>query len=218
MLRRALIAAVAVVAAALLLAVPTAGAQSFSATVSPISKELRAEMRGVSWRPGCPVGFAGLRLIEMTHRTPDGGTATGRMIVHRDVAQEVVRIFRTLYRLRYPIERMELIDVHGGDDWESIEANNTSAFNCRKATGSGSWSNHAYGYAIDINPIQNPYVLSGKVYHDASWPFIDRSKRRDPMMILAGDRVVRAFEREGWGWGGYWSNPKDYQHFSVNGR
>jgi D-alanyl-D-alanine carboxypeptidase len=113
---------------------------------------------------------------------------------------------------------MRLIDAYDGDDWESIEDNNTSAFNCRRATGSGNWSNHAYGRAIDINPIQNPYVSGGQVYHDASWRFIKRSKRLSPMVIMPGDAVVRAFAAEGWGWGGTWSDPKDYQHFSANGR
>jgi len=204
--------------AAGLIAPPGALAQGPGTTIAPIPKDVRARMIGVSWKPGCPVGFKNLRLITTTHRTPGGGTATGRLIVHRDAARPIKRVLQRLWDAKYPIARMQLIDVYDGDDWESIEANNTSAFNCRRATGSGSWSNHAYGRAIDINPIQNPYVSGGKVYHDASWRFIKRSKRRSPMVIMPGDAVVTAFAREGWGWGGAWSNPKDYQHFSANGR
>jgi len=204
--------------AALALVAPAALGQGPATRITPIPADVRAEMRGVSWKPGCPVGFKDLRLITTTHRTPSGGTATGRLIVNRDVAVPVRRVLQRLWNANYPIARMELIDAYAGDDWDSIEDNNTSAFNCRRATGSGNWSNHAYGRAIDINPIQNPYVLSGKVYHDASWRFIKRSKRLSPMVIMPGDAVVRAFAREGWGWGGDWSNPKDYQHFSANGR
>ena len=203
---------------AFLVAVPAAGAQEFSAPISPISKELRRSMTGVSWHKGCPVGFNQLRLITPTYRTPDGGVATGQLVVHRDVASLMVRVLKRLWKANYPIERMELVDAYGGDDWQSIEANNTSAFNCRAATGSSNWSNHAYGRAIDINPIQNPWVENGKVFHKASWKYIDRSKRRSPLMILPGDKVVKAFAAEGWGWGGSWTGGTlDLQHFSPSG-
>ncbi len=197
---------------------PSALAQGPNTTVSAVPRDVRAQMRGVTWQPGCPVGFKKLRLITTTHHTPGGGTAQGQLIVHADAAPAMKRILARLWKATYPIEKMVLIDAYGGDDWESIEDNNTSAFNCRKATGSSNWSNHAYGFAVDINPIQNPYVSNGKVFHDASWKYIDRSRKRSPMMILAGDPVQRAFAAEGWGWGGAWSGTKDYQHFSVNGR
>jgi len=204
---------------AFLVAVPAAAAQEFSAPISPISKELRKSMTGVSWHKGCPVGFNNLRLITPTHRTPDGGVATGQLVVHRDVAPLMVRVLKRLWNANYPIARMELVDAYGGDDWESIEANNTSAFNCRAATGSNRWSNHAYGRAIDINPIENPWIEGGKVFHKASWKYVDRTKRRSPLMILPGDKVVKAFAIEGWGWGGSWTgNTLDLQHFSPTGR
>ena len=112
-----------------------------------------------------------------------------------------------------------LFRSYGGDDFASIEADNTSAFNCRAATGSSNWSNHAYGYAIDLNPLENPYIENGRVFHRASEKYIDRSKRRSPMQLLNGDPVVRVFYAAGWGWGGDWSGSvKDTQHFSVNGR
>ncbi len=138
--------------------------------------------------------------------------------MHEDVAADVVHVFRRLFAAGYPIRKMRLIDAYGGSDFRSIEADNTSAFNCRRAAGSGSWSNHAYGKAIDLNPIENPYVAGGRVYHDASRAYVDRSKRRRGM-VHAGDVVVRSFAAVGWGWGGAWSGGvKDYQHFSWNGR
>ena len=111
---------------------------------------------------------------------------------------------------------MKPIQAYGGDDFRSIEADNTSAFNCRAATGSSRWSNHAYGLAIDINPIENPYVSGGTTSHPASEPYLDRSRVR-PGMAVEGGALVRAFDARGWGWGGRWSGTKDYQHFSPNG-
>jgi len=201
------------------LVAPAAQAARFSAKITPIPREMRKAMTGVSWHKGCPVGFGSLRLITSTHHLPAGGTATGQLIVHRDVAPAVKRILKRLWKLNYPIARMDLVDKYGGDDWESIEANNTSAFNCRAATGSSNWSNHAYGYAIDVNPIENPWIENGKVFHKASWQYIDRTKRKSPLQILPGDKVVKAFAAEGWGWGGAWSGSTlDPQHFSITGR
>ena len=127
-------------------------------------------------------------------------------------------MFRRLYAARFPIRRMEPVDRYGGDDYRSIEADNTSAFNCRAATGSSHWSNHAYGLAIDVNPIENPYISSGRSSHPASAPYLDRSRRR-PGMAYAGGVLVEAFRSVGWGWGGSWpGSVQDTQHFSWNGR
>ena len=93
----------------------------------------------------------------------------------------------------------------------------TSAFNCRPATGSSRWSEHAYGRAIDVNPIENPYVSGGRTSHRASVPYLDRSRRR-PGMAFQGGMLVSAFQSIGWGWGGNWSGIRDYQHFSASGR
>ena len=207
-----------IAAVALAVVASAAGADSFNAKVTPLPKNVRATMTGVTWQPDCPVGFKDLRLITSVYHDPKGATKTGKLVVHRDAAAALVRVLKRIWRADFPIARMQLIDAYGGDDWKSIEANNTSAFNCRKATGSKNWSNHAYGRAIDINPIQNPYVSGGKVFHKASWRYIDRSQRKSPLEILAGDAVTRAFAAEGWSWGGSWSGTKDYQHFSVDGR
>jgi len=98
-----------------------------------------------------------------------------------------------------------------------MAANNTSGFNCRTVEGSSSWSEHAYGRAIDINPIQNPAVQDGLVTPSAGSRYLDRSRRREGL-IRAEGAVVRAFASIGWGWGGYWTSFKDYQHFSATGR
>jgi len=207
-------------AAALAAAAPASGVPetSFRASVAPLSKQLRAQMTGVSWHRGCPVPLRDLRLVTLRHHGFDGKVHTGTLVLHEDVAAGIVTVFRKLFRAEFPIRKMRPVDAYGGSDFRSIEADNTSAFNCRQATGSGSWSNHAYGKAIDLNPIENPYVENGRVYHDASRRYVDRSKWRKGM-VHRGDVVVRAFASIGWGWGGTWSGGvKDYQHFSWNGR
>jgi hypothetical protein len=190
----------------------------YHARVQPIPTSMRAQMVGVSWHRGCPVGLADLRLLTLTYRGFDGHDHNGRLIANRDAAAALVAVFRRLYTARFPIRRMEPIDRYGGDDYRSIEADNTSAFNCRTATGSTRWSNHAYGRAIDVNPIENPYVSGGTSSHRASVPYLDRSRHR-PGMAYEGGVLVDAFRSVGWGWGGSWSGSvRDYQHFSADGR
>lgn len=179
---------------------------------------MRAQMTGVSWHEGCPVGLGDLRLITLTYRGFDGRAHTGRLVVNRSATGVLVSVFRRLYAAGFPIRRMEPVDRYGGDDFRSIEADNTSAFNCRAATGSSHWSNHAYGLAIDVNPIENPYVSGGTSSHRASAAFLNRSRRRAGM-AYEGGALVAAFRAAGWGWGGSWSGSvRDYQHFSYNGR
>ncbi len=189
---------------------------AYSASISAVTPAERRAMTPSVWRTGCPVGPNDLRVVRVTFHDFTGADRTGRIVVHEDVAAAVARIFRGLYRDGVPIRRMEPIEAYRGSDFASIEADNTSAFNCRKATGSGRWSNHAYGRAIDLNPIENPWVEpGGVVYHRASRPFVKRSPR--PGVAVAGGALVRAFDREGWDWGGRWSGTKDYQHFSAGG-
>ena len=193
-------------------------ASGYHARVQSIPPVMRAQMTGVSWHPGCPVGLSDLRLITLTYRGFDGHDHTGRLIANRDAAPALVAAFRRLYAVRFPIRRMEPVDRFGGDDYRSIEADNTSSFNCRAATGSTSWSNHAYGRAIDVNPIENPYVSGGTTSHPASRSFLERSQHRRGT-AYEGGVLVEAFRSMGWGWGGSWSGSvRDYQHFSVNGR
>lgn len=200
-----------------LLAVAVALTPGFHARVQPIPPAVRAEMIGLSWRPGCPVPLSDLRLLTLTYRGFGGRAHTGQLVANQDAAAALVAVFRRLYAAGFPIRRMRLVDAYGGDDYRSIEADNTSAFNCRAATGSSHWSQHAYGRAIDVNPIENPYVSGGTTSHPASRPYLDRSHHR-PGMAYEGGVLVEAFRAAGWAWGGSWSGIKDYQHFSANGR
>jgi hypothetical protein len=172
-----------------------------------------------SWRPGCPVPVEDLRLLTVAFWGFDAREHRGELVVHRDQASAVLKVMQTLFEARFPIERMELVDVYGGDDDRSTAANNTSAFNCREVENApGVWSQHSYGRAIDVNPVQNPYLpRSGPVDPPAGAAFTNRSDVR-PGMIVGGDQVVRAFASIGWEWGGNWTGSKDYQHFSENGR
>jgi hypothetical protein len=153
----------------------------------------------------------------MTYWGMDKKSHEGEMVVNEDVAKKIVKVFHKLYDERYPIRRMELVDKYGGSDFKSIEADNTSAFNCRNATGASSWSQHAYGHAVDLNTCENPYVhANGHIEHPRCVKYGNR-KRHDPGLIHANDKVVKAFRSIGWGWGGSWGGPWDFQHFSANG-
>ena len=186
---------------------------TYEADVRRLTPDERAAMTGVSWRPGCPVPLERLRVLRLSHWDFSGKVRRGALIVRGDVAEEVAEIFGRLFRDRFPIRRIRTIDAYDGDDFTSIEADNTSAFNCRAATGSSEWSHHAYGLAIDLNPLENPYVLDGRTSHPGSVTYLDRDRVR-PGMVVAGDDVTRAFASAGWYWGGDWTDPVDYQHFS----
>jgi hypothetical protein len=190
----------------------------FHGRSTPIDAATRERMSGVSWHRGCPVGFDRLRLLRVSHWGFDGRVHRGRLVVHRDAAAAMLDVMRSLFRAGYPIRQMRLVDAYGGDDHRSMDADNTSAFNCRFVAGSdGVWSEHAYGRAIDVNPIENPYVTeSGYVSPPAGAPFASRGKRAQGL-IHRGDDAVVAFAAIGWEWGGNWPWPRDYQHFSATG-
>ncbi len=170
-------------------------------------------MRGVTWRPGCPVSPGQLRRVSVTYWGFDGTSHQGVLVVHEQAVTVMKGAFADLYAQRFPIRRMVPIEAYGGDDYSSIEADNTSAFNCRPATGLKRWSRHAYGMAIDVNPLENPYVLGGRTSHPRSRAYLDRRRDR-PGMLTEGSAAVRAFTTSGWSWGGRWTDPKDFQHFS----
>lgn len=204
---------------------PHAGESSPSATVSsPVSAAVapaRAAVQpvtpaelGASWRPGCPVEPARLRRVAVEHLGFDGRSHRGELIVHEDVAPEVMAIFDQLYRLGVPIAKIRTVDAYpAADDELSMEDNNTSAFNCRRIPGGAEWSPHAYGRAIDLNPLVNPCVYASGAFepHNAA-AYLDRG-RTDPGLFHSGDPAVRAFTDRGWRWGGDWTSPVDYQHF-----
>lgn len=172
---------------------------------------------GATYRPGCPVGPDRLRLIRMNHWGFDGKVHRGELVVHERAVQPLLRVFGKAFEARFPIRRMRPAAAYGGDDARSMADDNTSAFNCRQVTGDpGRRSRHAYGDAVDVNPLENPYVDRGGTPHPAAGrPFLRRD-RRAPGMIRPDDVVARAFEEVGWHWGGGWS-PPDYQHFSATG-
>jgi len=190
------------------------------ATVSSVSAEIKQRMiKGNSWRKGCPVSLNNLRYIQLKHLDFRGKTVMGEMIVHKDVSSQVVDIFNQLYEIGYPVQKMKLVSEYKGNDWQSIESGNTSAFNCRNATGSKKWSKHSYGKAIDINPIENPYISrSGRISHKASLSYRKRVHQKstyaDKAVLVKGDKAIQIFKSHGWLWGGDWSGVKDYQHFS----
>jgi D-alanyl-D-alanine carboxypeptidase len=195
----------------------------FLGKVSPLPASLAAEMRGTTWQPGCPVALSDLRLLTLRYWGFDGQVQQGPMVVNQGVASQVVSVFRRLFQARFPIQQLHLAVQYRPDQDDPNDTRNyTDGFNCRPVvTARGplsSWSQHAFGLAIDINPIQNPYVASdGYVRNNHARPYRDRSLRR-PGMIHSGDVVVRAFAAVGWGWGGSWKGAKDYMHFSTTGR
>jgi D-alanyl-D-alanine carboxypeptidase len=203
------------------LAVPLV-ALAFHSAVQPLSAERRAELTGHFWHRGCPVGLSQLRVLTVNHWGFDGRIHTGQLIVNRGVAAPLRTVFRRLYALRFPIRNMNLEDVYAPHLSRPRVQDTTASFMCRDAVSSpcpGSppthhWSMHAYGLAIDLNPIENPYTGCGRTRIKESVPYLDRSKRRRGMVTPA---VVEAFRSVGWGWGGDWTGTKDYMHFSANG-
>lgn len=172
-----------------------------------------------SWHAGCPVGPAQLRRIRLRYVGFDGKPHRGQLIVNARVARDVASVFGSLYRARFPIRRMLPIDAYRGSDSRSTAADNTSSFNCRYAVAPGArhWSMHAYGEAVDVDTVENPYIQDGRVTPANARPYADRANVRRGMAVEGGV-LVRAFARVGWGWGGRWSGSPDYQHFSTNGR
>ena len=190
---------------------------TFDAEVTKIPKDIAKRMRGVSWHEGCPVPMKHLRLIRLNYWGFDHEVHDGKLVVNKRQAHNMVEVFGKLFKKRFPIKRMKLVDAYGADDNRSMNHNNTSAFNCRNVAGTDHWSEHAYGRAIDINPVQNPYVRSdGSASPEKGARYADRSQDARGM-IHDGGGVVRAFSKVGWGWGGYWSSAQDYQHFSATG-
>ena len=195
----------------------------YDSTIRPLPAPLEANLEGRFWRPGCPVPLLQLRLLTVSHWGFDGRVHEGQLVVNRDVAAPLAKVFRRLYALRFPIRHMRLDDMYGPKRARPADGDISGSFHCRQAvpspciggTGSGSWSNHAYGNAVDLNPVENPYVGCGRTRDRAGARYLDRSRLRKGMVTPA---VVRAFRSIGWGWGGEWTGrTKDYMHFSTTG-
>lgn len=170
-----------------------------------------------TWEPSCPVGANDLRWIRLTFWGFDDARHTGELLVHRDAAEPLVEVFRQLYAERFPIEQMVITTRADLDAPPTGDGNGTGAFSCRPVTGGSSYSQHAYGLAVDINPFQNPYTKGEVLLPELAGAYLDRDWRR-PGMILPDGPVVRAFASIGWTWGGTWNSLKDRHHFSANGR
>ena len=187
-------------------------ASPFVGTVQPVT----ARDLPHSYRAGCPVGPSQLRLLRLSYWGFDGSAHVGSLVVRDRIARDVVAVFRRLYAARFPIRRLRKVDAYRGSDDASMAADNTSGFNCRFVSGTRHWSQHAYGEAIDVNQVENPYLDGSRVSPPAGRGYVDRSRQR-PGMAVAGGVLVRAFAAVGWQWGGRWATP-DYQHFSATGR
>jgi len=194
----------------------------FQWSAKPLPQQMKSQLkeRGF-WHKGCPVGLGDLRLLTVSHVGFDGRMHHGQLVVNRRAARPLAGAFRTMYRNNFPIRHMRLRDFYGPARERPDDV--TASFECRQAvpspctggTGTGTWSNHAYGLAVDINPRENPYVGCGQSRDPTARSYRDRGRKR-PGMI--GGRTVRAFAAGGWGWGGSWSgDTKDYMHFSHNG-
>ena len=192
---------------------PTTPGQPMAPAAATVYTVTAADL-GASWRPGCPVGPERLRRITVNHIGFDGQTHQGDLVVAEELVSQVITIFEQLHLLRYPIEKIRTPNNYpGADDELSMQDNNTSAFNCRGIPGSDRWSQHAYGQAIDVNPLLNPYIgPGGAVEPQNAGEYVDR-RRTDPGLLHDGDPAVRVFTDLGWRWGGYWRSPIDYQHF-----
>jgi hypothetical protein len=184
----------------------------FSGTARAIPDDVFDRMRGKSWRddPRCPPRDD-LAYLELDHRTLDGGDARGELVVSRRIAEPALALFRRLHAVGFPVARMQLIDDFGGDDNRSMDADNSSGFCFRVVDGTELLSQHAFGMAIDINPVENPWVRTHKFVPAAGAPFLDRIDLRTGMIVRPGP-VTRIFDELGWEWGGDWRHASDYHH------
>ena len=168
---------------------------------------------GSSWHRGCPIGPESLRVVAVSYWTFEGRVETGELVLNAAIAERAQRAFARLFELRFPIRRIRNVAEYASDDSASMAADNTSGFNCRLiGNGSRSWSNHAYGRAIDVNPVENPDVLRGTALPPAGAPYLHRADR--PGLLVSGGPALAAFTAAGFSWGGRWSSP-DYQHVEI---
>lgn len=193
---------------------PPPADDAFASTVGPVPDEVVARS---TWSSACPVGLDELAYVTVSFWGFDGRPHTGELLVAADLAPGTVTVFEALYDARFPIEEMRVVDAPELDLPPTGDGNNTTAFVCRPTRGATSWSEHAYGRAIDVNPFTNPYEKGDLVLPELATSYLDRANVR-PGMIEPDGEVVAAFAAEGWAWGGGWSSPTDLMHFSPSGR
>jgi len=181
-------------------------------TYEPLPRHIIDLITGVTFHDNTPFSHDFLSYLTITHVDFDGENRIGHMIVAAEIATEVLDIFKEIYEGGFPIHSIRLIDYFDADDYLSLAANNSSAFNFRYIAGTNRISRHGFGMAIDINPIQNPYVRGDNIKPAAGAEYLDRDNVR-PGMIVRGNVVYRAFTDRGWTWGGNWTLPRDYHHF-----
>lgn len=191
---------------------------SFKAKFSTIPSSVQKYMKRFTWHTGCPIAIGELRYVHLSYWGFDNKAHQGVLIVNKALAKEVVSIFKILYLNKFPIARMEPMEVFKGNDNAALAANNTSAFNCREVTGQpGIFSQHSYGRAIDINGKINPYVKGNLVLPANGALFINRNKPY-PGKITKNSLIYKVFTQHGWDWGGNWYDVQDYQHFEKRAK
>jgi hypothetical protein len=197
--------------------VPASTTTTVPAFFSSVSS-VTAPQLGATWHLGCPVDPSQLRVLQLSYWGFDNQSHLGTIVVNVSVVDQVVRVFGTLYAARFPIEEMVPVAAYGGNDNAAAAADDTSGFNCRYAVAPGppQWSMHAYGEAIDVNDVQNPYVNGTTIIPQSGAAYLDRRDVRPGMAVPTGP-LVDAFTSIGWGWGGNWVGTIDYQHFSIDG-
>ena len=194
--------------------IPQLPGTGFASRVEQAPSEVIARS---TWNSGCPVRPNQLDWIRLTYVGFDGKRHSGELLAHEDVSADLVRVFRALWKARFPIEEMRITKASELDLKPTGDGNNTGAFVCRRATSGGSFSEHAYGLAIDVNPFQNPYRKGEVVIPELASSYLNRQNKR-PGMHVEGGPVVSAFDSIGWQWGGRYRNLKDLHHFSRSGR
>jgi hypothetical protein len=192
---------------------PPAGG-AYRSTVQPVPADVLARS---TWQAACPVASTALRYLTLSFWGFDGRAHTGEMLVNASIADGVTKVFGKLFAQKFPLEEMRVTRPDELDLAPTGDGNSTSAFVCRPARGQTSWSAHAYGLAIDVNPFCNPYTKGDLVLPELASAYVDRSKTR-PGMVLAGDATIKAFAAAGMSWGGAWTTPKDRMHFTATGK
>ena len=193
------------------LAPPTDGHYHSTISLVPVAILARS-----TWQPVCPVAAADLRYLTMSFWGFDNRAHTGEMIVNATVATAVTKVFGELYARHVPIEEMQVTTLAELTASPTGDGNNTSAFVCRPIRSHTTWSAHAYGLAVDLNPFCNPYINGNLVLPELASAYRNRAHHR-PGMVVPGDPTVHAFAAIGWSWGGSWNVPKDWMHFTATG-
>lgn len=185
-------------------------------TYGPLPDKIIKKITGISYKENDNVQIEDLSYLQVTYWGFDDKEYIGEIIVNTRVAGEVIEIFKELHQAKFLIEKIRLIDEYNANDDLSMADNNSSAFCYREIVGSSNkLSNHSYGMAIDINPVQNPYIKKNIILPEGGTEYLERENIRKGM-IVKGDVCYNAFKSRGWTWGGEWKTLKDYQHFELN--